>query len=96
MRDAAEKESTAAKAATEDSVKRKRDAEKKTKECDKIKEEFKIKETRFESECTQRLDKMAADELALAQRSNLVYIMQEMAASITGLTSKSFLPSPFL
>ena len=40
------------------------------KECDKIKEEFKIKETRFESECTQRLDKMAADELALAQRSN--------------------------
>ena len=70
MRDAAEKESTAAKAATEDSVKRKRDAEKKSKECDKIKEEFKIKETRFESECTQRLDKMTADELALAQRSN--------------------------
>ena len=30
---------------------------------------------------------------ALAPRSNLVYIMQEMAASITGLTSKSFLPS---
>ena len=30
---------------------------------------------------------------ALAPRSNLVYNMQEMAASITGLTSKSFLPS---
>ena len=30
---------------------------------------------------------------ALAPRSNFVYLVQEMSASITGLTSKSFLPS---